>query len=58
VMAEIGETSSRDKADITGADHGDAHKSSASSDAIGEMTRRPRQQHGSARRLHPHERDF
>jgi len=22
------------------------------------MTRRPRQQHGSARRLHPHERDF
>ena len=35
VMPEIGETSSRDKADITGADHGDAHKSSASSDAMG-----------------------
>jgi hypothetical protein len=34
-MPEIGETSSRDKADITGADHGDAHKSSASSDAMG-----------------------
>jgi hypothetical protein len=29
VMAEIGETGARDKADITGADHGDAHEISA-----------------------------
>ena len=39
VMTEIGETSARDKADITGADHRDAHKSPASSDAIGKMMR-------------------
>jgi hypothetical protein len=42
VMTEIGETSARNKADIAGADHGDAHENSASNNAIGEMTKCPR----------------
>jgi len=46
-MTEIGKTSSRDEADIASADHGDAHESSASSDAIGERTTRRRRQRGS-----------
>jgi hypothetical protein len=40
-MTEIGETGSRNKADIAGADHGDAHEISASSDAIRKITARP-----------------
>ena len=34
-MAEIGETSARNKADIAGTDHGDTHNSSALGDSIG-----------------------